>query len=75
MARLIDIEPFLAQGKPFVNVEALKDAPCVDLVYCKDCKHLRDGLFCTEHHFSDGGDKVILSIIQDKMFCAEGERR
>jgi len=52
---------------------AINSAPAVKVVHCNECVHLKDGLFCDKHHLSDGTPEPIMSIIQDRMFCALGD--
>ena len=60
---------------PLIAVtDYLIDNGVVPVIRCKDCAYLRDGLFCTQHHYSDGGEEAIMTLIQDKMYCGLGKK-
>lgn len=77
--RPIDADELLKNNPlALIDRNAVENAPTVyipDVIYCKDCEFLHDKLWCSKNHFSDGGEKYILEIIQDKMFCGEARRR
>ena len=56
---------------------ALKDAPSIDIVRCKECKH-REKYPCNEIEFYECSHLRLYGTkvgVEDDWFCADGERK
>ena len=55
-----DIEDFMPEATAWLN-----DAPSIDIVFCKECKHRKKNGFCLEHNRYEKNDNG---------YCSYGER-
>lgn len=84
MARLIDIDNVFPNRCFYVNgsdpmtsldelISRIHNAPAVDVVFCKECKHWADGVAgCTDHVKCC---KVGFYMVGENGYCVYGERR
>ena len=78
-------EPCKAEGKDYHEVACracwvddmrieVEDAPTVEVVHCKDCKHRYNGKDCT-HPLLLSYSWGAIRKVKDDDFCSYGERR
>ena len=72
-----DIACILQSGRRAIYRAREELASCVEVVRCKDCKHLKYGYQCyypLGMMLNNDGDAYVL-VDPDKDFCSRGERR